>query len=106
MSPEAQKTSERPHEGAEDEAQYCNQMAPAIDAYSSQACRRTTSPSQPEKVTSPTDLDADDGNRSGDDDQSTLPAFMKKPEVIKMHLDILYKSIGFLSEEKIAAKID
>jgi len=31
---------------------------------------------------------------------------MKKPEVIKMHLDILYKSIGFLSEDKIAAKIE
>jgi hypothetical protein len=31
---------------------------------------------------------------------------MKKPEVIKMHLDILYKSITFLSEEKIIAKIE
>lgn len=31
---------------------------------------------------------------------------MKNPEVIKMHLDILYKSIGFLSEEMIAAKIE
>ena len=41
-----------------------------------------------------------------DGEQSQLPSFMKKPEVIKMHLDILYKSITFLSEEKIIAKIE
>lgn len=39
-------------------------------------------------------------------ESSQLPSFMKKPEVIKMHLDILYKSITFLSEEKIIAKIE
>ena len=27
--------------------------------------------------------------------------FMKKPEVIKMHLDILYKSIPFMKKDKI-----
>jgi|DEB0MinimDraft_12_1074336.scaffolds.fasta_scaffold16136_4 hypothetical protein len=27
--------------------------------------------------------------------------FMSKPEIIKMHLDILYKSINFLSKDKI-----
>jgi len=27
--------------------------------------------------------------------------FMRKPEVIKMHLDILYKSVMFLKREKI-----
>lgn len=41
-----------------------------------------------------------------DGEQSQLPSFMKKPEVIKMHLDILYKSITFLSEEKIITKIE
>jgi len=30
---------------------------------------------------------------------------MKKPDVIKMHLDILYKSIGFLSKETIDSMI-
>lgn len=40
------------------------------------------------------------------DEESQVPAFMKKPEIIKMHLDILYKNIDFLSEEKIAAKIE
>lgn len=39
-------------------------------------------------------------------EQSQLPSFMKNPEVIKMHLDILYKSINFLSEEMIAVKIE
>lgn len=38
--------------------------------------------------------------------QSQMPSFMKNPEVIKMHLDILYKSIGFLSEQKIITKIE
>lgn len=104
MSPEARQTGQGPHEGVEDEVQYSSQMASGIDTYSNQVCRRTASPGKPENILPPTDLDADDGNRSGD--ESALPAFMKKPEVIKMHLDILYKSIGFLSEEKIAAKID
>ena len=31
---------------------------------------------------------------------------MKKPDVIKMHLDILYKSIGFLSKETIDSMIE
>lgn len=31
---------------------------------------------------------------------------MKKPEIIKMHLDILYKSIEFLSKEKIDEMIE
>jgi hypothetical protein len=43
-------------------------MASGIDAYSNQVCQRTASPGKPEKIISPTDLDADDGNRSGDDD--------------------------------------
>lgn len=45
---------------------------------------------------------------NGEDESggSLLPAFMKKPEVIKMHLDILYKSVLFLSEENINAKIE
>lgn len=37
---------------------------------------------------------------------ATLPTFMKKPDVIKMHLDILYKSIGFLSKETIDSMIE
>lgn len=51
-------------------------------------------------------FDADEGLMDEMGEQSQLPSFMKKPEVIKMHLDILYKSIGFLSEEKILTKIE
>ena len=35
-----------------------------------------------------------------------LPAFMKKPEVIKMHLEILFKSVPFLTLQKIEAMKD
>ena len=31
---------------------------------------------------------------------------MKKPEVIKMHLDILFKSVNFLCKNKVEAMID
>jgi len=49
----------------------------------------------------------DEGNAEDEcGESSQIPAFMKKPEVIKMHLDILYKSVNFLSEEKISAKIE
>ena len=54
-------------------------------------------------------LDKDDFNEDldiSDNLNSSLPAFMKKPEVIKMHLDILYKSISFLSQPKIEAMIE
>ena len=33
-------------------------------------------------------------------------SFIKNPEVIQMHLDILYKSIGFLSKHKIDRILD
>lgn len=36
---------------------------------------------------------------------NNLPFFMNKPEIIKMHLEILYKSISFLSEAKINSMI-
>ena len=51
-------------------------------------------------------LDCDEAIMDVEGESSQLPSFMKKPEVIKMHLDILYKSITFLSEEKIMAKIE
>ena len=51
-------------------------------------------------------FDCDEAIINEDGESSMLPSFMKKPEVIKMHLDILYKSIAFLSEEKIIAKIE
>jgi len=34
-------------------------------------------------------------------EQASYLMFMRKPEVIKMHLDILYKSINFLNNHKI-----
>jgi len=34
-------------------------------------------------------------------EQASYLMFMRKPEVIKMHLDILYKSINFLNKHKI-----
>lgn len=34
-----------------------------------------------------------------DDNQS--PYFINNPQIIKMHLDIIYKSVSFLSEDKI-----
>ena len=42
--------------------------------------------------------DCDDGIIDEETEHSQMPTFMKNPEVIKMHLDILYKSISFLSE--------
>lgn len=51
-------------------------------------------------------LEEEGENGEDESGESLLPAFMKKPEVIKMHLDILYKSVLFLSEEKINAKIE
>ena len=32
--------------------------------------------------------------------------FMKKPDVIKMHLDILYKSIPFMKKDKIEVMLN
>lgn len=88
-------------------AQQTDLAAVPVDSFASQGCKRAFSPGKQEKVPSPAENeDEDDEQRSEDGEHSTLPAFMKKPEVIKMHLDILYKSIGFLSEEKIAAKIE
>lgn len=48
----------------------------------------------------------EEGNGEDACAESQVPSFMKKPEIIKMHLEILYKSVMFLSEEKIAAKIE
>lgn len=31
---------------------------------------------------------------------------MNKPEIIKMHLEILYKSVGFISEQKIQTNLE
>jgi len=36
-----------------------------------------------------------------DDSQRQAISFINKPDVIKMHLDILYKSVNFLSRERI-----
>lgn len=41
-------------------------------------------------------LAQDDGKSSGY--SSELSNFMQKPEVIQMHLDILYKSVQFLDK--------
>jgi hypothetical protein len=35
------------------------------------------------------------------EEQISYLKFMRKPEIIKMHLDILFKSISFLKQEKI-----
>ena len=43
----------------------------------------------------------DEINENTNTEDNGLPFFMNKPEIIKMHLEILYKSIGFLSEAKI-----
>jgi hypothetical protein len=40
----------------------------------------------------------------GPDD--ALPSFLCKKEILKMHLEILYKSIGFLCEDKIFSKLE
>jgi hypothetical protein len=39
-------------------------------------------------------------------ESETLPSFLCKREILKMHLEILYKSIGFLCEDKIISKLD
>jgi len=39
------------------------------------------------------------------EEQLNYMKFMRKPEVIKMHLDILYKSVHFLKREKIDAML-
>ena len=39
-------------------------------------------------------------------EQISYMNFMKKPEVIKMHLDILYKSIMFVKKEKIDSMLE
>jgi hypothetical protein len=38
--------------------------------------------------------------------QSTYPSFMNNPEIIKMHLDILYQTVNFLSQVKIEQMIE
>ena len=45
------------------------------------------------------------GDGSDESRDTNLPFFMNKPEIIKMHLEILYKSISFLSEAKINGMI-
>jgi hypothetical protein len=40
------------------------------------------------------------------DGEHGLPSFLCKKEILKMHLEILYKSIGFLCEDKILSKIE
>jgi len=40
-----------------------------------------------------------------DDDIHNI-SFINKPEIIKMHLDILYKSIGFLNQDRINAMLE
>jgi hypothetical protein len=40
-------------------------------------------------------------NQELTEEQLSYIEFMRKPEVIKMHLDILYKNIHFLKKEKI-----
>ena len=39
-------------------------------------------------------------------ESETLPSFLCKKEILKMHLEILYKSIGFLCEDKIISKLE
>jgi hypothetical protein len=46
-----------------------------------------------------------DGEGRDESRDNNLPFFMNKPEIIKMHLEILYKSISFLSEAKINSMI-
>jgi len=46
-----------------------------------------------------------DGEQSSEE-ALAYAKFMSKPEIIKMHLDILYKSISFLSKEKIATALN
>ena len=48
------------------------------------------------------------GDKNEEDCQETLDylRFMSKPEVIKMNLDILYKSVPFLSKDKINSGLE
>ena len=41
--------------------------------------------------------------KSEDDEEGEgdISYFLRKPEILKMHLEILYKSVPFISEEKI-----
>ena len=39
-------------------------------------------------------------------DPNEYISFMEKPEIIQMHLDILYKSVQFLDKQKIEDKIE
>lgn len=39
-------------------------------------------------------------------DPNEYISFMEKPEIIQMHLDILYKSVQFLDKSKIEDKIE
>ena len=40
------------------------------------------------------------------EDQASYLRFMNKPEIIKMHLDILFKSINFLKKDKIEVMLN
>ena len=46
----------------------------------------------------------DEGKPSADPNEYI--SFMEKPEIIQMHLDILYKSVQFLDKQKIEDKIE
>lgn len=47
-------------------------------------------------------MDAENGDKNDMQENLAYFNFMRKPEIIKMHLDILYQSVSFISRDKIA----
>ena len=43
-------------------------------------------------------------DQNGELDQ--ISYFLRKPEILKMHLEILYKSVNFINEQSIKASLD
>jgi len=60
-------------------------------------CKPKTEAILPELLCGKNDKDDDNEPILSDSITQALPSFLKKPEVIRMHLEILYKSINFLS---------
>lgn len=73
-----------------------------IEYFENLACEYTLQLEQLEKGDDPEPIIMNMGDEKGEmQENMDYYNFMRKPEIIKMHLDILYQSVSFISKEKI-----